>query len=179
MTSGKALNEAKVFGRHGCVNEGLFDFVDVRDMVGVVTKRLNLPKYEVCERLFWEAMDGGWNVRRAAEKFGVTPHVYDHRMEQFYKETDAFVFELLVWHLTPYCQEIHRRVEAEIFTLFKDRRDIDILVLGDGIGTESLRLACLGYGVCYFEFSGPSSSLPLHNSRDRQYEFIVVFMHSR
>lgn len=85
---------------------GLFDFKDYWDLVQTVSQVLHLRKEEVQERLFYETLETGWNVSRAARAFGVTPHVYNKRMEEFYKQTDAFVFDLLVGHLNRYCQEI-------------------------------------------------------------------------
>jgi len=156
--------------------EGLLGFADFRDMVAAVAKILRIPKDDVYERLIWEAMRTGWNTRRALEEFGATPFVYNDCMEQLYERTDAFVFELLVWHLRPLCQEWDKRVIQEITAQFKDRRDIEILVLGDGIGTHSLKLATIGYRVCYFELGGPAATLAQYRFRrcDQEHHIKVI-----
>lgn len=157
--------------------EGLFDFANFGDIVNVLAQVLNLSKDEVCERLFWEAMKAGWNVRRGIEEFGVTPFVYDERMERFYQRSNSLVFELIVWHLRDLCQEWDRRVNQEIAAQFRNDKDIDILVLGDGIGTESLRLAAMGYRVCYFEFAGPSATLALHRFKKQGLKDKIKVIH--
>jgi SAM-dependent methyltransferase len=138
---------------------GLFDFERLEDLADTLSETLQLPIPIVYERLFHEALQTGWNVRRNALEFGVTPHVYNETMEAFYRETDAFVFELVVIHQHPACIEIDRRVVAAVEE-HADRlgRHPALLLLGDGIGSDSLRFAVAGYPVTYFEFQGRSAS---------------------
>lgn len=138
---------------------GLFDFPDYSDLVSSVSHVLKLGEEEVWERLFNEALQTGWNVSRAAGAVGVTPHIFDKRMEKFYSQTDAFVFELLVGHLNQSCKEIDRRVSVTIQRHFDGRKNLKILVFGDGVGTDSLRLAAVGHRTTYFEFEGASSAM--------------------
>jgi SAM-dependent methyltransferase len=141
----------------GVPGVGLFDFADYQQLAAAISEVLGLDAREVHERLFHEALYRGWNVSRAAERFGVTPHVYDAAMEGFYQQTDAFVLELAVVHLDPYVQEIDRRISEAIEAASRGA-PAEILVLGDGIGTDSLRLALQGHRVTYFEFDGCSSA---------------------
>mgnify|MGYP001057925847 CR=1 FL=1 len=147
---------------------GLFDFNGYDDLVATVSQVLDLPTVEVQERLFCEAIETGWNVSRAAEALGVTAHVYNDRMERLYQETDAFVFELLVGHLLPYCKEIDGRVMEAIDSYAKRNTSLRTLCLGDGIGSDSLRFASMGHKVTYFEFDGYSSTLAVHRFRRQQ-----------
>lgn len=141
---------------------GLFDLKDsYQSLVGLTAEVLRLPEPEVCERLFREALQTGWNVTRAAREHNVVPHVYNAAMEEFYKRTNAFVFELLVIHQHPYCEEIDRRILRHVIQCSGQPENTTMLFLGDGIGSDSLRFASLGYNVAYFEFEGYSSTLAL------------------
>lgn len=164
--------------RHSEPLVGLFDFSDYWDMVHAVSQVLDLPEQEVQRRLFYEAIETGWNVSKAARTFGVTPHVYNRRMEEFYKQSDAFVFELLVGHLNRYCQEIDQRVAQAIDSRFGERKALRILVLGDGIGTDSLRFAAMGYDVTYFEFEGYSSALAAYRFRREELNDRITMIHN-
>jgi 2-polyprenyl-3-methyl-5-hydroxy-6-metoxy-1,4-benzoquinol methylase len=137
---------------------GAFDFKDYTDVVQSLSRVLDLAENEVQERLFNEAVCCGWNVSKAAEAFGVTPHVYNGRMEEFYKSTNAFVFETLVTHLNHFCQEVDRRVVEAVEAYFGENKRVKILALGDGIGSDSLRFAVIGHEVTYFEFQGYSAA---------------------
>lgn len=156
---------------------GLFDFSDYWDIVRMVSRVLELPEEEIHERLFKEAVDKGWNVSSAAREFGVIPHVYNGQMEEFYKKTDAFVFELLVGHLLAYAKEIDRRVIEAIEMHFSGKKDLQILALGDGIGSDSLRFAAMGYRVVYSEFEGWSSRLAISRFRRQRFGDRIEVLH--
>jgi SAM-dependent methyltransferase len=156
---------------------GLFDFSDYWDIVHVLSHALHLPEAEVHERLFKEAVDTGWNVRSAVSKFGATPHVYDGKMEEFYKHTDAFVFELLIAHQSPYVKEIDRRVTETIETQTNGNKNLQILFLGDGIGTDSLRFAEMGHNVTFFEFESPTSKFALYRFNRRGLNHRITVRH--
>jgi hypothetical protein len=38
----------------------------------------------------------GANVLESAIKFGIDFHIYNEKMERFYQETDAFIYETMV-----------------------------------------------------------------------------------
>ena len=145
----------------------------------MLSEVLSLPAPSVYERLFHEALETGWNVRRAAEAFGVTPHVYNETMEAFYKETDAFVFELAVIHQHPACIEIDRQVVATV-EAHQDQlgRGLSMVLLGDGIGSDSLRFAVAGYAVTYFEFKGLSASLAAARFQKRRPQGRIRMIHA-
>jgi len=152
--------EAVRFGPdHTSCPVGLFDFGGYWDIVTTLSQVLNIPTNEVHERLFHESTELGWNVNRAVRQFHVTPHVYSERMAALYRESDAFVFELVVAHLSPYSQEIDRRVARAVLGQFPRQKNLRILAFGDGIGTDALRFAVMGHDVSYFDFEGYSSAL--------------------
>ena len=65
----------------GAAPTGLFDFLDYSDLVEALSESLSLPTSSVHQRLFYEAIETGWNVCQAAKDFRVTPHVYSQEME--------------------------------------------------------------------------------------------------
>lgn len=141
---------------------GLFDLERYADVVDLLCSVLSLEAEVVHERLFREAVQTGWNVRQAARAFGLEPHVYNGEMERFYSETEAFVFELMVTHMGEACRVIDRRVGEAVAGVAVDLgRPLEILALGDGVGTDSLRFAAGGHRVTYFEFEGYSSAVAL------------------
>jgi SAM-dependent methyltransferase len=133
---------------------GLFDFSSYEELVSSMNDVLGRSKEDIKYTLFNEAIQEGTTVKKAAREFGVTPHVYNEDMELFYRNTDAFVFELVVSHIKDSCEQIDRRVIESSCKFSEGSR---ILCLGDGIGTDALRFAKLGFDVDYFEFKGPSS----------------------
>jgi len=136
---------------------GLAGIKSYSELVNALAEALDASTESVSERLFYEALTNGWNVSRAAKEFGVTPHIFDEQMQRFYENTDAFVFELIRSHLTRYCGVIDGRVAEAVTTRFSPSPAIQVLLLGDGIGSDSIRFAQLGYTVAYFEFPGPSA----------------------
>ena len=156
---------------------GLFDINDYRDMVHVVHQALNLPEEEILRCLSQEILETGSNVARTAKTFGVIPHVYNKQMQEFYEHTNAFVFELLITHLSRFCQIIDGRITGVIRGLFNERRDLQILVLGDGIGTDSLRFAAMGYNVTYFEFKGCSSAVAVYRFLRQGFTSRITVIH--
>jgi SAM-dependent methyltransferase len=137
--------------------QGLPGIESYGELITVLSQILNTTPELVSERLFREALSGGSNVSRAAKEFGVTPHVFNEQMQRFYENTDAFVFELIRSHLMRYCRVIDGRVVEAVTTRFPASLATQVLLLGDGIGSDSIRFAQLGYTVTYFEFPGPSS----------------------
>ncbi len=138
---------------------GLFDFNEYKSIVSFIGKVLNRRRKNIRSTLFWEAVETGTTVRAAAEDFGLTPHVHDEKMQRFYEETDAFVFELVVGHMRDACKQIDARAIESVDQFAKGDR---VLCLGDGIGTDTLRFAEDGFDVTYFEFEGPSSQIAHH-----------------
>lgn len=112
---------------------------------------------QVKDRLVQESFETGYNMRQAAKDFGVTPHQYDKKMEEFYKKTNAFVFESIIDNEKPYRKLISDRIVKKIEKQFGRAKDIRILDLGGGVGSDCINLAKNGYkNITYFEFDGAS-----------------------
>jgi SAM-dependent methyltransferase len=114
---------------------------------------------EVHERLFCEALSTGWNVCRAAASAGVTAHIWDRAMESFYADSDAFVFKLVVSHLSAASKEIDRRVIRVVTEMHPAGLGHRLLTLGDGIGSDTVYFARAGFSVTYADYPGLSASV--------------------
>ncbi len=112
---------------------------------------------QVRDKLVQELFETGYNVRRAAEEFGVTAHQYDKKMKAFYKNTDAFVFEGVIDNENPYRKLISNRAIEIIGEQFGEAKDVKILDIGGGVGSDCINLAENEYkNITYFEFDGTS-----------------------
>ena len=43
-----------------------------------------------------ELLNTGWNVCKAVDEYGVTPHVFNDKMIALYTHSEAFIYELIV-----------------------------------------------------------------------------------
>jgi 2-polyprenyl-3-methyl-5-hydroxy-6-metoxy-1,4-benzoquinol methylase len=139
---------------------GLFDYSSSDEIVSDLVDVTGLSREKVLEKIAAEYFRTGSNVVADARVAGIDFHVYNSKMEEFYKKTNAFLFELIAVHQSPLCRQIDERIMKWMVHVSGDTlHNTKVLVLGDGIGTDSLRFRRLGFNVTYFEFDGYSSSL--------------------
>jgi 2-polyprenyl-3-methyl-5-hydroxy-6-metoxy-1,4-benzoquinol methylase len=93
----------------------------------------------------------GSQVQIAARDFGLQPHAWDSRLEDFYASTDAFLFETLVWNRHSVKQRMRDWIVRHLAA--SNQGPCRILTFGDGLGIDSLALAQAGHRVEYFEVS--------------------------
>jgi SAM-dependent methyltransferase len=128
------------------------------EIVDEIERFTELPREEVIQRAWMQALEPGWNIIRDAERFGITRFVYDARMEQLYIEGDGFIFDSLVFWARParqlWIQHAADRIRRYIRERSIAQTDIKILMFGDGPGNDSLYLAQQGFTVDYFEVPG-------------------------
>jgi SAM-dependent methyltransferase len=111
-----------------------------------------------CRRLLAaERKQPGVNVATEIERRGIEPHVWSDALVDFYKESDAFVFELLDWNTRPFKRSM-RAWSRNFLRREQDRlgRPLRVLCHGDGLGLDAAAFAGDGHDVTYFEFPGPS-----------------------
>jgi len=111
------------------------------------------------ERLAGEMLIEGYNVVSDFLRLEVgAPWIWSQRMADFYSISDAFVYELLVWHHKPWRAAWRQQVASQIKRLFPDGGAI--LCMGDGIGYDSLSIAQASpeARVTSFELPGHSSA---------------------
>jgi 2-polyprenyl-3-methyl-5-hydroxy-6-metoxy-1,4-benzoquinol methylase len=83
---------------------------------------------------------------------------YNENMDIFYTQTDGFLFELAAWH----CTYDRWRWKINLLTDIKKRfkkKDLKILLIGDGLGFDSLFLYqnLKNIEITYFEFEDSKS----------------------
>ena len=124
-------------------------------------KALGAPKGTTLSMLLIESLSmGRYLPVRDFERVGATPHVYNEKTETFYRTTMTYIPGLLRWHLS-YERIFLRRQMIEVLENIygrKNRDNVHVLFLGDGIGIDSLMFARLGYRVTYFDLEGYSRS---------------------
>jgi len=104
-------------------------------------------------RLFREEQDIGCNVREDLKRYGIPSHVWNDRLIEFYRRTDAFLYELVAWNRHPDKLAMRRWI-AE----FLSHHDVErVLCVGDGLGFDSLYLHRAGLDVTYSDLSEISS----------------------
>ena len=109
---------------------------------------------EIRRRLQSEYTALGSSVRHALQQKAISPYQWSEAMEVFYEQTDAFLYETIVWNLT------HAKCEMRVWIgdyLKKRTPGQSVLSFGDGLGFDSMFLADQGHDVTYFEVSQPCS----------------------
>ena len=71
------------------------------EVVDEIARFTTIPRSEVEQRVWMQALEPGWNVLNDMERFGVVPHVPSERMTQLYRDGDGFIFETMVFWAKP------------------------------------------------------------------------------
>ena len=108
-------------------------------------------KVSVKSRLREEYENPGINVSREFKKAGLEPHMWTDKLARFYDETDSFLYELTIWNLNKLKDQM-RRLVAKYLKKISSKK-LDILMIGDGLGFDSIYLSKAGYKITYFELS--------------------------
>jgi SAM-dependent methyltransferase len=103
---------------------------------------------DVRRRFDSEQRSLGSSVAADLRARGLTPHVWSEGLAEFYRTSDAFLYESVAWSRYPFKQSLVRRVARSL--RFADK-PLRVLVYGDGPGFDSLSLARCGHEVTYFE----------------------------
>jgi len=114
-------------------------------------------KKDIFKRFCSELMETGYNVRKDCAKYNVKPHVFNKEMIDLYSKSDAFIYELLIVALEKDTVKKRNFIKKKIKEHFKKNNKIKILCFGDGIGSDSLSFAKLGFNVTYFDIKGKIS----------------------
>jgi 2-polyprenyl-3-methyl-5-hydroxy-6-metoxy-1,4-benzoquinol methylase len=120
-------------------------------LIRLIAEITSRPSEEVEQRLQCEKNRLGYNIMQALREWKIEPHVWSDRLAKFYEGTDAFLYDSLVWNMTPTKNDMRRWI-AE-FLAHDLARPSRVLSFGDGLGFDSLYLAQAGHEVTYFEVS--------------------------
>jgi SAM-dependent methyltransferase len=126
------------------------------DYVSLISEFFGVPPLQVEERLRNEFDHPGQEVANAWRAVGPTTA---EEIVKFYQETDSYIFDLAADHCKPHRAHIWGIIEARIRKRSPDGR---VLIYGDGIGTDSISLARLGYEVVYYDLPGMTSDFAVY-----------------
>jgi len=106
---------------------------------------------DVQRRLLAECDFCGKCICEDAEAFGLMPNVWNERMIEFYRVTDAFLFSNASWNST----RMKRELTNTVCRIMTERLPLGskILCYGDGMGFDSAALAKCGFRVTCYEIS--------------------------
>jgi 2-polyprenyl-3-methyl-5-hydroxy-6-metoxy-1,4-benzoquinol methylase len=126
-------------------------FQDEEKIVKWLSQLTNTSPELVLSNLLKEHDNPGSNVSEAMHKYGLEPYKWTDKLTEFYSQTDAFLYELIVWNLNKRKRRIRRRIGK---FLYKNvGQHLNVLTVGDGLGVDSIYLAKAGHRVTYFETS--------------------------
>lgn len=114
------------------------------------------PQALVRLRLREEFEKPGINVARAFREAGLEPYVWNDGLRRFYEQTDAFLYELVIWNRNKLKRQMHRWIAKHLAN--SEERTLDILSIGDGLGFDSAHLSQAGHRITYFEVAGYTES---------------------
>lgn len=124
---------------------------DAEYLVDRLAKITGRTSSEVVERLATEHLSLGSNVAAEMTKRQLRPFVWSDELADFYSDTDAFLYETIVWNRTPQKNQMRRWI-AE-FLAHDFVKPVRVLTFGDGLGFDSVHLAQAGHQVDYFDVS--------------------------
>ncbi len=98
----------------------------------------------------------GSNVAEAFSQASLEPFVWSENLVQFYEQTNAFLYELVLWNRN----SIKRRMRSYIAKYLTAQREngLNVLCIGDGLGFDSFYFAQAGHKVTYYEVPGYTHS---------------------
>ena len=122
---------------------------DVRKTVSLIASVAQASVAEVKQRLTDESAEIGTNVNRCLLAADVPLYVTSQKLDDFYRDSDAFLYETTVWNTCTTKQNMRNFVASRLRRFGKDRADV--FCFGDGLGFDSAHLALDGHRVRYFE----------------------------
>jgi len=124
---------------------------DEEKIVNWLSQLTNQSPISVRSRLQQERDNLGTNVSRALHQYGLEPYIWTDKLTEFYSQTDAFLYELIVWNLNKRKRRMRRRIGKFLYKNLGQH--LNILTVGDGLGVDSVYLTRAGHHVTYFETS--------------------------
>jgi SAM-dependent methyltransferase len=164
------------------------DIYDINTIAEEIMAYTGQSELTVWKRLAQELHQNGANVVAEALRFGVTPHVFDDKLIQFYTESDGFIYETCVESRHPFRLSKWVKIAEFIGQTSKPRNQCDILLYGDSVGNDSIFLKRMGFNVFYHDYDGYCSrfaktrfkrrnlSIQSFSPNDtREFDFVVCF----
>lgn len=125
---------------------------DEEEVVQWIKEITGKDEITIRENLRKEFERPGANVVEAFNEASLEPYTWSEKLEQFYKQTDAFVYELVLWNRN----SVKRRMRSYIAKYLTQYEGTgkNVLCVGDGLGFDSFYFAQKGQNVTYYEVPG-------------------------
>jgi SAM-dependent methyltransferase len=124
----------------------------------------------VWRRLARELAQTGVNVVAETKRFGVTPHVFDQAMVDFYTKSDGFIYETSIESRSPYRVSKWHQIAAFMAATSLDPSKRTALVYGDSVGNDCIFLTRMGFKVSYHDYDSYCSRYAKQRFRKRNLE---------
>jgi SAM-dependent methyltransferase len=127
-------------------------------MAALLSDVTDTPYADVCATLRAEHADPGSVVRHDLQARGIALYEWSDAMDRFYRESDAFMYELAIWNHNRIKCRMRRRIVRHLKAMMRDGlTQPRVLSVGDGLGVDSLAASRIGCATTYFEFEGPTA----------------------
>ncbi|HRP61740.1 MAG TPA: class I SAM-dependent methyltransferase [Phycisphaerales bacterium] len=125
-------------------------------MARLISDVTGTPIELVSKKLRDEFAKPGSTVAAAFHERNIRPYVAGADMDRFYADTDAFLYETAIWNRNRAKRQMRKWVLRHLqrYAKSRNRTALDVLMLGDGMGFDSIRFASAGHQLTYMELPG-------------------------
>lgn len=137
-----------------------------QSILSVATENgLNLKVENLMELIELERLQPGRAVTADIVKFGAIPFGMSAEMGQLYQQGLGLAIELAATSSDPGRVEMAAFIACSLWQVAQDSTDpLTVLALGDGVGTDSIRLALAGFTVHYMDYEQSNmAKIAAHN----------------
>lgn len=122
-------------------------------MARLISEVTGAPVDQVTARLRDEFSHPGSSVAKAFRARGLRSFEAGPGMDLFYQETDAFLYETAVWNRNLVKRQMRNWIIRHLrqFATIVGKPSLDVLMLGDGMGFDSVAISSAGHRVTYME----------------------------
>ena len=133
---------------------------DNQRLIELIAKAAGKPRDWVRRTLYEEEKNLGTYQREDLRRWEIQPHVWSGKLVQFYKKTCMGVIGNPLWNRRRAKLRLRQWIGEHLAR--GDSRPLDILMIGDGAGFDSLYMALCGHRVVYSEEQDNCIALARH-----------------
>ena len=128
-----------------------YPLTDNQRLVELIADVIDKPTAEVRAELYQTQLAPTEIFQQEFSKLGIDPYLWCEALEQFYHDTDIYLYGGVVWNRNPLKVKLRQWIAGYIGRNCSGRQKI--LTVGDGVGFDSLYLSQCGHDVTYSELS--------------------------
>lgn len=116
------------------------DLKSYDDLVSEIVEFTDLKKNTAKKMVWNEVFNPGINVKQEALNFEIDFHIYNEKMENFYKNAYGFIIETSVESLREGKRNVLKTIKRRIYHFMNEnehKHRINILMMGDGVGEDT------------------------------------------